>query len=342
VPIPETPRADAAAFRASARRARRLDARMRERLGQSLRHVAERAGGRLAVSWSGLDDFLATLARGPVAPLVFGAYYELVLAIEGDELDAAAALLDEIAASGGPEPDLRVSELGDPVRDRAAARWRRLVDTDPSARFAIGPPPPDDARACRREIASAIALLERGDPALAAEIGALVREIVLAAPAGGDGSLDFDGASSFMLWGGTVLNAGNRRTRLEMAQALAHESAHHLLFGLATDGPLVESDGDARHASPLRSDPRPIDGILHATFVLARIHRATRHLLASGALDDAERAGARESMRRCAEGFDAGCDTLRRHARLSPLGAAALAGASAYMARARSRARGAG
>ena len=62
------------------------------------------------------------------------------------------------------------------------------------------------------------------------------------------------------------------RSDLDMVQALAHESAHLLLFGMCADGPLLENaNDDHRYSSPLRTDSRPMDGIVHATFVTARM-----------------------------------------------------------------------
>ena len=112
-----------------------------------------------------------------------------------------------------------------------------------------------------------------------------------------------------------------------MVQALAHECAHSLLFGLSTDGPLVQNDEGERFASPLRSDPRPIDGILHATFVTARMHQAVARLLEAEALPGSDRAEAERALATNAELFARGLATLDQHARLTPIGAAALAGA---------------
>ena len=63
-------------------------------------------------------------------------------------------------------------------------------------------------------------------------------------------------------------------------QRIAHEATHNLLFGLCADGPLADNDDGERHASPLRPDARPIDGVLHATCVSARVHRMLSRLLA--------------------------------------------------------------
>jgi hypothetical protein len=307
---------------------------MRHRLGESLRYVAERSAGHLAFPPGALERFLARLEREPASPHAFAAYYDLVLALEEDDLAEAQQRLDELLGAPPAGDALRVLELGDAARDPDADRIRRHVDTDPTLALEIFPPPPELAAACRRRVEAALALIEAGNPELAEEIRVLVREIVLAVGPAGPGALVFDGVSSFMLWGAVVLNAAGHATTLEMAQALAHESGHNLLFGLSADGPLVENDDDERYDSPLRFDPRPIDGVFHATFVTARMHQAVARLLAAGAFAGDEIAEAQRALAANRSLFARGLATLDRHARLTPTGAAALAGARAYMERA--------
>jgi len=143
----------------------------------------------------------------------------------------------------------------------------------------------------------------------------------------------FDGASSFLLWGAVVLNAAEGASVLATIQAVAHESAHNLLFGLSADGPLVLNGDLERYPSPLRTDARPLDGIFHATFVTARMQQAVGALRAAGALLPAERDEAESALAANAALFAQGLATLDRHAKLTPLGEAVLAGARAVMAR---------
>ena len=82
----------------------------------------------------------------------------------------------------------------------------------------------------------AIRLMLRERELLRRQLRALLREIVLASPPSAPGALEFDGASSFMLWGAIALNAESGGSELDMAQALAHESGHNLLFGLCAAG----------------------------------------------------------------------------------------------------------
>ncbi len=74
-----------------------------------------------------------------------------------------------------------------------------------------------------------------------------------------------------------------------------------------------------------------MDGIVHATYVLARMHYCIERLLASEALTDAERDQLEAAKRqRSAEYFD-GLKVVASHARFTEIGGAIFAGAQAYM-----------
>jgi hypothetical protein len=320
-------------FDPSQARAEAVSARMRGRLAESLRYILDQATGHIEVPWTEMAGFLARLSSGPVSPLVFGTYCDLVLALDADALDEAAALLKEIAAAPNAPAELRILELGDPDTDPAANRYRRLVDTDESLPFTINPPLPAGAAAMRALIAEAFALMDAGNPDLAGEIRTLLREIVLASGSDDPKGVQFDGVSSFLLWGGTVLEVRSYTSALEMVQALAHESGHNLLFGLCTDGPLHINEDEERFASPLRIDPRPMDGIIHAAYVSARMHQSVQRLLDAGVLDEVQAREAREAVIANAKRFAMGMQTVDQHAKLTPLGETVMANARAYMAR---------
>jgi HEXXH motif-containing protein len=117
-----------------------------------------------------------------------------------------------------------------------------------------------------------------------------------------------------------------------MMEAIAHESAHSLLFGLCTHEPLVDNDDEPVFASPLRADRRPMDGVYHATFVCARMHLAMTRLLESGLLDADGRAAAIAELEADRRNFEAGDSVIRQHGVLTPLGQDVLEGARQYMA----------
>jgi len=106
----------------------------------------------------------------------------------------------------------------------------------------------------------------------------LTIEIVGALPVYGQDAPPFGGASSFMLWGLLLFNIDRYSTASKLVDGLVHEAAHQLLFAHSIDGPLVTNAIEERYPSPLRSDPRPMDGIFHATFVTARLHYMNQKL----------------------------------------------------------------
>ncbi|MEX2200283.1 MAG: HEXXH motif-containing putative peptide modification protein [Dongiaceae bacterium] len=313
-------------------RAAALDSRMRERLIDSLDYIRTQAGIHLMFPQPGFDRLLARLGTGPVSSQVFALYYDLVLAIGQDNLDEAQRCIDELTVLDSDAPfGPVIVPLKDYRTDRTADRFRRFVDTDPETRFTILPPSGEKVAACRKRIESAFALLDRASPALSNEIRTLLREIVLAVAPDDPEAMLFDGASSFMLWGALVLNADSYQNDLDMVQVLAHESGHNLLFGLCADGPLIENDDTERYPSPVRRDPRPMDGIVHAAFVIARMHQAVRALLDADAVEYSERSDAQTVLANLQRSFAFAMETVDRHAILTPLGRSVVDGARAYM-----------
>src|SRR5690554_5407689 len=105
-------------------RAAALDARMRERLVDSLRYVREQAGTQLNFPAPAFDRLLTRIAEGPVASNVFASYYDLVMAIGQDRLDEAQRCIDEMATLTGPAPSgPLILSLG---TDRRSDRVRRF------------------------------------------------------------------------------------------------------------------------------------------------------------------------------------------------------------------------
>ena len=134
-------------------------------------------------------------------------------------------------------------------------------------------------------------------------------------------------ASSSSVRGTVTSQASHTRRHRKVTQLL-------YLIGIQISGALVLNPDDERFASPLRVDLRPMDGVYHATFVSARMHFAMQELLASGLLRGEETAHAQEAAARDRGHFFEGLRVVKKKGRLSPAGAAVMAGAEAYMARA--------
>jgi HEXXH motif-containing protein len=314
-------------FEPSAERGLALDLRMRTRLADSLDYIFAEAGDVLDLKVEDRASIVARVRAHRQSPQMFGAYHDLVLAFERDDIAAARALVRELA--GAPVQDeMRVAAIDDRPPGEAA-RCRRLFMSE---RDFAGAPAPAQLAECLKRIDAAFALLDAGFPAMADEIRTLLREIVIAAGPEDPLAPTFDGASTYMLWGAILLNARGQSNVLDTAQALAHESGHNILFGLCSDGPLVDNPDDDLFSSPLRTDARPMDGVVHATYVVARMHQVMSRLLASGVLDSAQAESARKDIDAHERNFATGDTVVREGARLTAVGEAAIGAARAYMA----------
>jgi len=300
---------------------------MRGRLADSVDYLGASTGEAIGVDRGDVARLTARLRAERQTPHAFGAYYDLVIAIERDDRDEARRLFDELLGQA-PSRGLTIASIEDRPQHELE-RYRRMFLDEPGLAAEPGPALLDD---CHKRIAAAFALLDAGFPQLAAEIRELLVEIIVAAGPEDPKALTFDGASHYMLWGATLLNARGQTNILDTAQALAHESGHNLLFGHCAAGPLADNAEDELFASPLRADPRPMDGIIHATYVIARMHQTLNRLLAAGVLDAGQTAAARADLAAHERNFGAGDRVVREGARLTELGDQLLSGARAYMA----------
>lgn len=98
------------------------------------------------------------------------------------------------------------------------------------------------------------------------------------------------------------------------------------------DEPLLHNSPDERYPSPLRDDLRPLEGIYHATFVSARMHRAIKTLLESKTLSPELEKMARKDLEADARRFKEGFEVIQRHGKLTEIGQAILRNAAEYMA----------
>jgi len=303
--------------------ARRIDADVRRRVGESLESVAGALAPDVPESRH-LARLVAALRAGPVRPGVIAIYSDVVSAIaEGDETAlrgalASAAAFDRLSDPGSCRPaTLRDGDLGPGM----AASYRRHADDDPAVPLDISAIDAATLAAAADALRAATRLVEAAAPDLAAEVAALVREVVFAA--NGEGGPAFGGATTFYLWGATLLNVEAIGDVPRLAENLVHEAAHARLLGATHGRPLVLNPPQDRFASPLRPDARPMDGIVHANYVIARLH-----YLARRAMEGEERATRLAEYGRL---FDAGDLIVAEEARFTAEGAALYGAARDYM-----------
>jgi HEXXH motif-containing protein len=146
---------------------------------------------------------------------------------------------------------------------------------------------PTDAAAVDRSLAAvdqALSAIKLASPTLGDEIAQLVTDIVII------DSTKTNAASSFQTFGVIVLKYLQPfQTWTTYVEHITHEAAHHLLFALFAEHDVFKSGNQQRYKSPLRSDLRPLDGVFHAMFVLARIIYILRRVRDSNAFPDFRR-----------------------------------------------------
>lgn len=254
-----------------------LDKAMRLSLASSLSYIHSAVGFRLGVSASDADAVINNIQTHRVRPGVFGRYYKLVFAIESGQFEEARSLLLELASLAAEEPAFSVMPFTDAALGPERKLYSELIDPNPGdAPWMV--PPPDGAGGFGNLVPQALSLLDVIDKELAAELRGLVIEVVGASEYEGLNARSFGSVSSLMLWGLMVVNVKRHPAAAELLLGLVHEAAHMLLFAHSRDEPLVTNPIGELYDLPLRSDPRPMDGVYHATFVLSRVFYAMEKL----------------------------------------------------------------
>jgi hypothetical protein len=317
------------AFPPDGPRATFLHARMIERLAQSVQEIVRGCSAHLQ-SEEGIARLSQRIrASTRVAPELYCIYFDLLRAVRGDDLDACARLLAEMKSRlDVPLPSF-YSRWG-ALPESTTRRYLTYLNVDPTTQINFKTLSASKFDNIRRIANDAFAVFARVAPELGAEIRSLITEIVFVSGAP-NASLRFYGATSFFCWGAMFLNADAYRGLVKMIDGLSHESAHAYLFALSLGDSFVDNLDDELHPSPLRPDPRPLDGTFHATYVSARMHYALSHVIEGGAFSESEENEARTALAASCAAFSDGFKTLSDYASLTALGRRVMEAAGSYM-----------
>ncbi|MEO1305788.1 MAG: HEXXH motif-containing putative peptide modification protein [Pseudomonadota bacterium] len=308
-------------FYPSAEQAKRFDAAMQFALRESVLNIAAQAQSVLpehtlhaVQTWATSDP-----SARPTSPLGFGAFYDCIHALQTDNFTTANSLFNEIIDAAPASARPRITQLGEDYSPAAARRFQSFFKSEQTDASGFAPCSPQDARRFSNALTIAMDSLAKHCPDLFQEFEAIVREVVLVAPDGSSQD-EFEGGTSFKLWGALFLNAQSEATPLELAITLAHEQGHAVLFGMCKDQMLVENSDDERYWSAIRQAKRPLEGIFHATFVSARMAYAAREIRSGSALNRRDRDTAKQAIEQALEIYHDGVPTLAKHARFTSTG----------------------
>jgi HEXXH motif-containing protein len=120
-------------------------------------------------------------------------------------------------------------------------------------------------------VQNVLMLLAEHDPVTLAEARHLIQKIAIAETS------SMRAGTSFFAFGLIALASLHvRQSWTAYLEFIVHEAAHHVLFAHWSQVPMVMNDDSGEYRSPLRVSPRPLSGVFHAAFVLARTIRAKR------------------------------------------------------------------
>lgn len=309
---------------------------MTERLGRSFAHIEDRLARACGQERrnSRIRDIFRKGADTEirVSPALYLLHNELLAAALANDQENCRDLLAELRAGDWRAEPFAVRNFSPgAIGEHAYRRYSECLQVDPTSPTNVTAPDAEAAGHMRAAIGRALELLQASSRDHYSEAAAVMSEIVLVKNVTPEED-GFGGATSFSAWGAVFLGAEKDREVIETLQAIVHEAAHLVLFAAAVDGPLVRNDPEETFKSPLRSNPRPMDGIYHATFVSARMYQAVHdlHTRLSGEIEFGDTLV--RAMAQNRQNFDDGYEVIREGGKLTDLGEALLDGTAEYMA----------
>ena len=309
---------------------RELDRLTRLALSESLQRLQARARAMLPAEID-IGEACRQIQHARACPGAIAAYYDLVPALQAGRREEAAACWRRIAARPVIPAELLAIPFTPEVLGEDAGRFQRLLSVGWHAPEIFAVPGAAEIESFKATVPAALELLSAVAPAWLAELESLLVRIYGAMPTGAAGQ-GFAGASSRLVWGAVFVNIARNDSRVPLLATLCHEASHQLLFGLSLHAPLTLNPPEQRFASPLRSDPRPMDGVYHATFVAARLSLLYSLLRNHTDLTAPERALAASRVPEMRRRFEQGRAIVDAEGELSPLGRELLDAASAEVA----------
>jgi hypothetical protein len=295
-----------------------LDATVRLRLASSLAHIFDRVEGHLAIDRDRCQAALQTIRKQRQDPGVFARYYDLILAINDDRLDAAERLIADLVERTTATASFAIVPYCKEELGADYDRFPRLLFSEYSTVNPMETPSDAQSSASTQALLEAMQIISRVDRSIRAEIDALLVRIYLTGASKHPDARRFGGVTSFMIWGGSFMNLEFYRTRWDAVQFLVHEITHGLLFGLSFDEPLILNPPSEGYPSPLRADPRPMDGLFHAALVCARLASFNQAWLESGLAQGTDREKSQQAAESNTGKFRDGLSAINQYGKLSP------------------------
>jgi hypothetical protein len=267
-------------------------------------------------------DFFLRLREGRVDGCDYALHHLLVCSLLEDQFESAQRI---IAHGAKRNPRLTTTVLNYSAADVGDdfSFYSYIFDPYdfPRVGLRLEAPSQGASARCRDWLPQCFDILASSAPQAHTELEAF-RPLLLLASKPGGGIPSFGGYSSSLAWGTIALSADKTHFAQLLIQ-LIHELGHQLLFSLAADVPLAYNHPDEVFPSPVRQDPRPMDGLLHACFVSARLHEVLGQIQAApsySTMDSENQAIIASTRSTTVDVVAASLPTIDSSARLSALG----------------------
>lgn len=161
-------------------------------------------------------------------------------------------------------------------------------------------------------ISDSINFIQNHDPAMSDQIKEYVSSITLFEGQGAMGMTDVRGFGAILLrvpekWHDPLSY---------FSEHLIHETSHLHLHALMSIDPLILNSPEEKYTAPIRLDKRPMFGVFHATFVLSRIVRFFRYIVAI----KPNNPKFAQTLNTVEKQFSTGLDVVKQNARCTALG----------------------
>lgn len=255
----------------------------RSRAKRSLTALVATASSALRRGYPDLERNLELLdIESRFSPSVYAFNYLLQQAMKKNDAAEVAALLSELS---GASAQLSTAD-GPTVTNLLSRPWHSLIVRelirmdlrDLSGNFTVlQPVSENELLTARQHISEAVALIEECYPVIGQEVRSLVAELTLF-----NGQV-ISGATDVRVFGNMFLRmpTADQTALAYYCEHIVHESSHLYLNALLASDPLIRNGDIGSFSAPIRSDPRPLGGILHATFVLSRMIQVFERIGAS-------------------------------------------------------------
>jgi HEXXH motif-containing protein len=246
----------------------------RQRAKRSLTALVHSAVHALGREYPLLVDTLDRLdVTRRLSPAVYAFNFFLQQAMKKNDAAEVASLLSVFAATQSLyAPDFQVTNL-------LSSEWHKLIvreligmDLRDARGEATVLKPVTNAQLCTAtaEINEAKRVISECHPIIGSEIQSLVAELTVF-----DGQV-ISGATDVRVFGNMFLRLrdSHQCATAYYCEHMVHEASHLYLNTILAHDCLITNSASTGFSAPIRSDPRPLGGILHATFVISRMIQA--------------------------------------------------------------------